>query len=74
MKIWVVGQSKGFTESGTISEFQGVFDTYGAARAACRKNYFIIPADMNVLLPDETMEQPGFEYPCGWDAEYEEQE
>lgn len=64
---WIVGQAvkdeHGSYENGAWL-FQGVFSTEGAALAACRgQQYFIGPAVMDEVLPDEVTDWAGSYYP-----------
>jgi len=65
MKVWIAGSQPGSHKVGEVVwDILGVFDTEAGARAACTKPYhFIGPLEMNVRLPDETLEWPGSFYP-----------
>jgi hypothetical protein len=61
MKLLIVGKSiddqKGW-------EFQGVFDSATLAIESCRtEHYFIGPAELNEVLPDESSGWAGAWYP-----------
>ena len=56
MKLWIVGQ---VFEGGIEWEFQGVFDDFAKAEAACRDgSYFICTATLNESLPHESVPWP----------------
>jgi len=63
MKLWIVGRFLSDDSEG-IWEFCGVFDDEELAKAACRDaSYFVGPAELNKILPEETIEWPGQYYP-----------
>ena len=65
MNVWVCGQYLSGEEIGKVVwDFQGIFSTKEVAIKACRnKNYFIAPAELDEVLPDENEVWPGVEYP-----------
>lgn len=66
-KLWLVGQSKKELAEKDWKynwDFQGVFDNESKAVSACKnENYFVAPVELNVVLPDETLEWSGLYYP-----------
>lgn len=67
-KLWLCGQLKGGTFPHSFWDFQGIFSTREKASQACRDiNYFIYPVQLDLELPDETVEPPGLKYyPFKW--------
>ena len=62
MKLWIVGKVD--PDNYLIWEFQGVFDSKDRAINACRTEwYFIAPAKLNQIQPDESTEWEGAYYP-----------
>ena len=63
MDLWIVG--KRLDQETSAWEFMGVFDTEGAAVAACvADDCFVGPAVLNKALPWETQDEwPGAYYP-----------
>jgi hypothetical protein len=62
--LWLVGQFRAVTESGTAWDFQGIFETRELAVAACRnRNYGVIPVLLNEEVPDEKHEFQECIYP-----------
>jgi hypothetical protein len=60
--VWIVGKYIEKTESGTVWEFEGVFEDQGKAEAACSLPvHFIGPAPINALVGDGLW--PGCYYP-----------
>lgn len=66
-KVWIVGQSKPTVSGATwtrVWEFQGVVASEEAAIKACKTPmYFIFPATIGEILPDESVELYGAYYP-----------
>jgi len=61
LTVWVVGKSLGLESTW---EFQGVFLSAAAAEAVCRdNNYFIAPAVIGAVLPDEKIVWEGLRWP-----------
>lgn len=64
MNLFMVGQFRAESAEGIVWDFQGVFDTYEKARAACRnERYCVTPITLNQEFPDEAMEAEGTHYP-----------
>lgn len=70
--MWIVGQvtKRGWDfknncwDINAEWEFNGVFDSEEFAVKACRdENYFVMPAELNVSLPHETVDVEGAYYP-----------
>jgi hypothetical protein len=64
-QFWLCGQLKGdWNITGSIWEFQGIFDSEEKAAAACRdQNYFIMPVTLNEELPHTTVFHDYCRYP-----------
>lgn len=66
MKLWVVGRTIHDSPEGIVWDLQGIFSTKKAAESACLdESYFIGPADLNEVLPHETVEWPDAYRPIG---------
>lgn len=64
MEFWIVGKYVQQQKSGAVWEFQGLFSSRALAIKNCiNSQYFIAPAELDKLLPDESIEWPGVEYP-----------
>lgn len=59
MILWIVGKTVENTDRGAIWEFQGVYASLEKAREACKPGYFIGPATLDQIVPDQTEEWPG---------------
>ena len=59
MKLWIVGKVLNPSEGGDRWEFGGVFNTEKKAVAACKaENYFVGPAALNYVVPEDTKGTP----------------
>jgi len=66
--LWVVGKYNGtiqlWNESHTAWELQGIFDNLNDAENACiSEQYFVVPMNLNELLPYEKIIWPGLYFP-----------
>jgi hypothetical protein len=64
--LWVVGKNCGESDEdqGAVAwDLIGVFDDRELAIAACKPGYFVGPAVLNEVLPDEARSWPGCFYP-----------
>lgn len=62
-QLWIVGQQLGAADS-QAWHFQGVFDTKGAAIAACVNDHFFVgPVTLNEALPVFTVDSGRWWYP-----------
>jgi hypothetical protein len=65
LTLWVCGKYCGAPAGGGIVwELIGLFSSEAAAVAACRTDYYFVgPAVLNEVLPDEPISWPGCYYP-----------
>ena len=64
MELFIVGKHIAETDKGGVWEFQGVFDSEDKAVKACiKEHYFVGPAKLNDIWPDESVKWPGAYYP-----------
>jgi hypothetical protein len=62
--VWLCGQYRSGDWPNSVWDVQGVFADEQAAIQACRnENYFVMPLNLNEILPDEPVMPPGFFYP-----------
>jgi hypothetical protein len=63
--LWVVGKFRADTTKGKVWDLVAVCQNEYLAINACENHfdYFIGPIKLNVVLPYETTEWPGFYYP-----------
>ena len=63
-ELWMVGQIKSGEFPNTAWDFQGIFSSQQLAIAACvHDNYFIVPVEVDLELPEATMEMPNVYFP-----------
>jgi len=62
--LWLVGRYISKHEDGPCWEWIGIFDSEQKAIDSCRdESYFIGPATLNEVLPNETVDWPRCYYP-----------
>lgn len=65
LPFWIVGRTIASVGDDVAWDFQGLFTTEAGAVAACEghPNYWIAPAVMGELLPEESRDWRGLYYP-----------
>ena len=67
MSVWIIGKRVADVHEGVVWEFQGVCESEAEAVAACEgyPNWFVAPAQIGEILPDETAGGwPGLYFPA----------